>query len=225
MTVDDWFFPAVVELAKKYEFYVMHDFAYGETCFNDYKAPSYLSAPGAKEVGVEFSTLSKAYNMAGWRIGFCAGNAQMISALATVKGYYDYGIFQPIQIASIIAMRECEEYIGKQAKVYQKRRNVVLQGLQKIGWSCETPRAGMFVWARISDKHLQGLSTIDYALRLMEEAEVAIAPGRAFGEGGEGYVRIALVENDQRLRQAMRQIDRFVHRKPKKRSRPSRKTL
>jgi alanine-synthesizing transaminase len=191
---------------------VMHDFAYGETCFDGYKAPSFLAAPGAKEVGVEFTTMSKPYNMAGWRIGFCAGNRTMIEALATIKGYYDYGIFQPVQIASIIALRHCREYIDQQARVYESRRDVVLAGCERLGWRAERCRASMFVWARVRDEHLAGGSTIDFVLRMMEEAEVALAPGRAFGENGEGYVRVALVENEQRLRQAMRQLDRALNR-------------
>ncbi len=212
MTVDNVdFFDAVVDLAKRTGIKIIHDFAYGRTCFDDYKAPSFMQAKGAKDVGVEFITMSKPYNMAGWRIGFCVGNAEMIRALSTIKGYYDYGIFQPVQIASIIAMRNCEEDVAKQADIYQQRRDVVVSGLRKIGWEVESPRASMFVWAKISEKHLAGQSTIDFCLRLMEEAEVAVAPGRAFGENGEGYVRVALVENEQRLKQAIRNIDRALN--------------
>jgi alanine-synthesizing transaminase len=140
------------------------------------------------------------------------GNAEMIRALATIKGYYDYGIFQAIQIASIIAMRECDEDVARQALVYQKRRDLVVEGLRRIGWEVEMPRASMFVWARVSDEHLAGQGTIDFSLRLMEDAEVAVAPGRGFGEKGEKYVRIALVENELRLRQAIRQIGRALNR-------------
>ncbi len=208
MTVDNvGFFESVVDLAKREGIMVIHDFAYGRSCFDGYKAPSFLQAPGAKDVGVEFITMSKPYNMAGWRIGFCVGNAEMIRSLATIKGYYDYGIFTPIQIASIIAMRTCEDSVSAQAALYQKRRDVVVDGLRKIGWEVESPRASMFVWAKVAEQHLKGQGTIDFALRLMDEAEVSVAPGRAFGETGEGYVRIALVENEQRLRQAIRQID------------------
>jgi alanine-synthesizing transaminase len=163
-------------------------------------------------VGVEFTTMSKPYNMAGWRIGFCAGNATMVDALSTIKGYYDYGIFQPVQIASIIAMRHCQSFVAEQASVYQGRRDVVLAGCERLGWTCERNRATMFVWARVRDDHLDGRSTLDFAMRMMDEAEVALAPGRAFGENGEGYVRIALVENEQRLRQAMRQLHRALNR-------------
>ena len=212
MTVDGVeFFDAVVDLARRTGIMVIHDFAYWRTCFDGYVAPSFLQARGAKQVGVEFVTLSKPYNMAGWRIGFCVGNAEMIRALATIKGYYDYGIFQSIQVAAIIAMRECEQDVARQAAVYQARRDVVVDGLRRAGWQVDSPRGTMFVWAKVAEKHLDGQGTIDFAMRLMEEAEVALAPGRAFGENGEGCVRIALVENEQRLRQAVRQIDRALN--------------
>ena len=210
MTVDEGFFETVVDLAKRFNVAVVHDFAYGETCFDGYKAPSFLSVKGAKEVGVEFTTMSKPYNMAGWRVGFAAGNKSMLDALATIKGYYDYGIFQAIQIASIIAMRQCDDDIDEQNKIYQSRRDVVCQGLSRIGWEVEKPRASMFVWAKVPQEHLKGKGSIDYAMDLMEHANVAIAPGRAFGENGESFVRIALVENENRLRQAVRNIRRFV---------------
>jgi len=212
MTVDGVeFFEAVVELARREGIMVIHDFAYGRTCFDGYVAPSFLQAKGAKDVGVEFITMSKPYSMAGWRIGFCLGNAEMLRTLATIKGYYDYGIFTPIQIASIIALRQCEEHVFEQAAIYQRRRDAVVEGLRRVGWEVESPRASMFVWAKVLDKHLAGQGSIDFALRLMDEAEVSLAPGRAFGENGEGYVRIALVENEQRLRQAVRQIDRALN--------------
>ncbi len=219
MTVDEGFFEEVVKLAKRFGVAVMHDFAYGETCFDNYKAPSFLSAKGAKDVGVEFTTMSKQYNMAGWRVGFCAGNKEIVDALYTVKGYYDYGIFQAIQIASIIAIRNGEKIIKQQAEVYSERRDLVCEWLEKIGWEVDKPRASMFVWTRVPDEHLHGMSTLDYTMDLMEKAEVAVAPGRAFGENGEGFLRIALVENEQRLRQAMKQINRFVQAKPKRRGR------
>jgi len=211
LTVDAVFFENVVALAGEYGAAVIHDFAYGQTCFDGYKAPSFLAAKGAKEYGVEFTTMSKPYNMAGWRIGFCAGNRTMVEALSTIKGYYDYGIFQPVQIASIIAMRHCQEYVIKQQEIYQKRRDVVLAGCRRLDWQAEVPRAGMFVWARVKDEHLAGQSTIDFAMRMLDEAEVSLSPGRAFGEGGEHYVRIALVENEQRLRQAFLQLDRALN--------------
>ncbi len=212
MTIDSVdFFEEVVRLARREGIMVIHDFAYGRTCFEGYKAPSFLQAAGAKDVGVEFTTMSKPYNMAGWRIGFCAGNAEMLRALATIKGYYDYGIFAPIQIASIIAMRHCEDDVARQAEAYRKRRDVVVEGLRRVGWDVQSPRGSMFVWAKVTEKHLAGAGTIDFCLRLMEEAEVVLSPGRAFGENGEGFVRIALVENELRLKQAIRQMDRALN--------------
>jgi alanine-synthesizing transaminase len=200
----------LVALAKRFGFMVIHDFAYGDVCFDGYQAPSFLSVPGAKEVGVETTTMSKGYNMAGWRIGFCAGNAEMIRALATIKGYYDYGIFQAIQIAAIIALRHGEEGVARQALEYQQRRDVLVDGLRRIGWEAELPRAGMFVWARYPEEWRQKMGSIDFAMKLLEEAEVAVSPGRGFGEAGEGYLRLALVENEHRLRQAVRQIARSL---------------
>jgi alanine-synthesizing transaminase len=221
MTVEDGFFEQVVDLAKRYNIAVIHDFAYGETCFDGYKAPSFLSATGAKDVGVEFTTLSKPYNMAGWRVGFAVGNAAMLDALATIKGYYDYGIFQAVQIAGIVALRHCEQDIIAQNQKYQSRRDVVCEGLSRLGWEVQKPRATMFVWAKVLPEHLRDRGTIDYAMDLMEHANVAIAPGRAFGEKGEGYMRIALVENEQRLRQAIRNIARFVQEKPIRGTKPA----
>jgi len=214
MTVEEGFFETIVDLAKRFGIALIHDFAYGETCFDGYKPPSFLSVKGAKDIGVEFTTMSKPYGMAGFRIGFAAGNKDMLEALATIKGYYDYGIFQPIQIASIIAMRHCDEDIQKQNEKYRVRRDVVCSGLERIGWQVQIPRASMFVWTRVPKEHLDGKGSIDYAMDLMEGANVAIAPGRAFGENGEDYMRIALVENEKRLRQAIRNISRFVQKKP-----------
>jgi alanine-synthesizing transaminase len=219
MTVDPGFFETVVELAKRFGIIVIHDFAYGETTFDGYQAPSFLAAKGAKDVGVEFTTLSKPYNMAGFRVGFVAGNKELINYLATIKGYYDYGIFQAVQIAGIIAMRHCEPDMLALNLKYQARRDVVCEGLERIGWSVEKPRASMFVWAKFSKEHSNGKGSIDYALDLMEHADVAIAPGRAFGENGEYYMRIALVENEQRLRQAIRNINRFNQKKTVRKSR------
>ncbi|MFG0247872.1 MAG: aminotransferase class I/II-fold pyridoxal phosphate-dependent enzyme [Phycisphaeraceae bacterium JB051] len=216
MTVDLAFFDKVVAIAKKYEVIVLHDFAYGETCFEDYKAPSFLQADGAKDVGVEFSTLSKPYNMAGWRIGFCCGNAQMVKALGTIKGYYDYGIFQAVQIAAILAMREGDKFVEAQARIYQERRDVMVRGLRRLGWEVEGdngPLATMFVWAKVNPEHLARYegSTNTMCMALVEEAEVAMTPGAAFGPLGEGYVRMALVENEQRIRQALRQMSRVLN--------------
>lgn len=212
MTVEPGFFDKVVRLADKHQVMIVHDFAYGETCFDGYKAPSFLQADGAKQFGVEFSTLSKPYNMAGWRIGFCAGHPQMVSALATIKGYYDYGIFQAIQIAAIIAMREGDEHIHKQAAIYGERRDLMVKGLSRLGWHVDPPRASMFVWARVADEHLARFNgkTEDFCLAMVDEADVAMTPGAVFGDGGEGYVRIALVENEHRLRQALRQLGKAL---------------
>jgi alanine-synthesizing transaminase len=224
MTVDEGFFEMVVDIAKRFGIAVIHDFAYGQTCFDGYEAPSFLSAKGAKDVGVELITMSKPYNMAGFRIGFVAGNKDMIEYLATIKGYYDYGIFQAVQIAGIIALRHCDNDIITQNQRYQARRDVVCEGLARIGWEVEKPRASMFVWAKVPKEHSKGKGSIDYAMDLMEYAEVAIAPGRAFGENGEDYMRIALVENEQRLRQAIRNISRFVQEKPIRKAKPDQKS-
>jgi alanine-synthesizing transaminase len=208
--VDRDFFVDVVKLARRFGFMVIHDFAYGDVCFDGYEAPSFLSVPGAKEVGVETSTMSKGYNMAGWRLGFCAGNAEMIRGLAVIKGYYDYGIFQAIQIAGIMALRQGDDLVARQAAVYQARRDVLVEGLERIGWEVVKPRATMFVWARYPAEWRARMGSIDFAMKLLDEAEVAVSPGRGFGEAGEGYLRLALVENEHRLRQALRQIGRCL---------------
>ncbi|HEV8293559.1 MAG TPA: aminotransferase class I/II-fold pyridoxal phosphate-dependent enzyme [Tepidisphaeraceae bacterium] len=216
MTIDAGFWERAIEMCRRHHVMIISDCAYGEVCFDGYQAPSFLSAEGAKDLGVEFTTMSKSYNMAGWRVGFCAGNAEMVKALATIKGYYDYGIFAPIQIASIIAMREHAQTPEEQSKIYSKRRDVVCRSLDRLGWTYDKPRASMFVWAKINPEHLKGKDTIDFCLRMMDEAEVALAPGRAFGEHGEGHVRIALVENEHRLKQAMSNLERaLMPRQPK----------
>ena len=209
MTVEKSFFERIVRFARKYGIMIVHDFAYGDTCFDGYKAPSFLEIDGAKEIGCEFYTMSKPYNMAGWRVGFCLGNAKMVEALKNIKGYYDYGIFQPIQIAAIIAMRECDEAVGRQAQLYQGRRNALCEGLERLGWKAPKPRASMFVWTRYPEEYAR-LGSVEFALRLLEKAGVAVAPGRAFGESGEGWMRLAVVENEQRLTQACRQIARAL---------------
>jgi len=213
MTVDTDFYVKVVEMAARHQVMILHDFAYGETCFGGYQAPSYLQAPGAKDYGVEFTTLSKPYNMAGWRIGFCCGHSQMVKALGTIKGYYDYGIFQAVQIAAIIAMREGDEHIQKQAAIYEQRRDILVAGLRKFGWEVDSPRATMFVWAKVNPEHLAMFnnSTNEFCMAMVEQAEVAMTPGAAFGDLGEGYVRLALVENEHRIRQALRQLGRVLN--------------
>ena len=210
MTIEPWFWDKAIEMCRRHGVMIISDFAYGEINFDGYKAPSFLAANGAKDLGVEFTTMSKSYNMAGWRVGFCCGNAEMVKALATIKGYYDYGHFAPVQIASVIAMRECGDTPTEQSKIYQQRRDVVCRGLDRLGWTYEKPMASMFVWAKIKEEHLKGEGSIEFCLRMMDEAEVALAPGRAFGEHGEAYVRIALVENEQRLRQAMANLERAL---------------
>ena len=179
-------------------------------CYDGYQAPSFLSVPGAKDVGVETTTMSKGYNMAGWRLGFCAGNPEMVRALATIKGYYDYGIFAPIQIAGIVALRHCDDLVKSQALIYQKRRDVLVEGLNRMGWEAASPKATMFVWARYPQEWRNRMGSIDLSMKLLEEAEVAVSPGRGFGEVGEGFLRLALVENEQRLRQAIRNIARCL---------------
>jgi alanine-synthesizing transaminase len=204
------FFEEIVKLARRYRFFVIHDFAYGDICFDGFEAPSFLSVPGAKEVGCEFTTMSKGYNMAGWRVGFAAGNRDMLNALKAIKGYYDYGIFQAVQIAAIVALRHGEPGRLAQVAEYCQRRDVVVDGLNRLGWDVARPRAGMFVWAPIPEPWRSRMGSIDFAMKLLEEAEVAVSPGRGFGEAGEGHLRLALVENQQRLRQAVRQIGRCL---------------
>jgi alanine-synthesizing transaminase len=208
--VEPAFFEEIVGLAKKYRFFVIHDFAYGDIGFDEYQPPSFLSVKGAKGVGCEFTTMSKGYNMAGWRVGFAAGNRDMLGALKAIKGYYDYGIFQAVQIAAIVALRHGEEGRLAQVAEYQSRRDAMVRGLRRIGWEVEPPRAGMFVWSAMPEPWKSQMSSIDFAMKLLEEAHVAVSPGRGFGETGEGYLRLALVENAQRLQQAVRQIGRCL---------------
>ena len=189
---------------------VISDFAYSDVAFDGYRPPSFLAAPGASDVGVEFTTMSKGYNMAGWRVGFCCGNAEMIRSLATIKGYYDYGMFRPIQIAAILALRQGESEVEKQSAIYQRRRDVLVAGLRRLGWEVDAPRAGMFLWAPIPRSWRDRMSTMDFAMMLLERGDVAVSPGSGFGPAGEGFLRLALVENDDRLRQAVRQIGRCL---------------
>ncbi|MFO8008553.1 MAG: aminotransferase class I/II-fold pyridoxal phosphate-dependent enzyme, partial [Candidatus Brocadiia bacterium] len=207
LTVEAPFFERAVQFAREHGILIVHDFAYSHMTFDGYRAPSFLQTPGAKEVGVEFSSMSKSFNMAGWRVGFCVGREDVVQALSRIKGYYDYGMFMPVQIASIIALRECMEEVHRQAALYQSRRDVLCRGLNRIGWPVEKPRATMFVWAPVPEDFRE-MGSVDLSFMLLEEANVAVAPGAAFGEAGEGHVRMALVENEQRLRQAVRQIGR-----------------
>ena len=207
--VDLDFFREIIRLAQHHGTMVVHDFAYADLCFGGYKAPSILQVEGAKEVAVEIFSMSKSYNMAGWRVGYCLGNAKMIAALARIKSYLDYGVFQPIQIASIIALRECEEDTCKICAVYQKRRDILVNGLERAGWPVVPPRGSMFVWAPLPERH-RVLGSLEFSKLLLEKALVAVSPGIGFGPLGEGHVRFALVENEQRIRQATRTIGQFL---------------
>ena len=199
------FFGEIVSLAKKYGFMVVNDFAYARITFDGYIAPSFLEVPGAIEVGVEFGSFSKSYNMAGWRVGYCVGNPQIIEGLGKIKGYYDYGIFSPIQIAGIVAMRDCEEDIAAQVQLYQNRRDVMCEGLERMGWPVDVPKAGMFVWVKIPEPWCK-MGSIKFAVEMMERANVAVTPGAGFGEEGDGYLRLALVENENRIRQGLKNM-------------------
>jgi alanine-synthesizing transaminase len=207
--VDLDFFREIVGMAQRHGTMIVHDFAYADICFDGYKAPSILQVPGAKEIAVEIFSLSKSYNMAGWRVGFCLGNPKLIAALARIKSYLDYGIFQPIQIAAIIALRECEEDTRKICATYQKRRDVLVEGLCRAAWPVEPPRGSMFVWAPIPEPYRQR-GSLEFAKLLMEKALVAVSPGIGFGPLGEGHVRFSLIENGHRLRQATKSIQRFL---------------
>lgn len=215
ITVEPEFFVDIVKLAKRYGFMVISDFAYADVAYDGYQPPSFLSAPGAKDVGVEFTTMSKGYNMAGWRVGFCAGNAELVKALGVIKGYYDYGMFQAIQIAAIVALRDTDHAVEEQSKIYQGRRDVLVDGLRRLGWDITPPRAGMFLWAKVPEPWASQMSTMDFGMMLLEQGNVAVSPGVGFGPSGEGYLRMSLVENENRLRQAVRQIGRCLNREGK----------
>jgi alanine-synthesizing transaminase len=198
-------FVEVVKYAKKYGFMVINDFAYAKITFDGYVAPSFLEVEGALDVGVEFGSFSKSYNMAGWRLGYCVGNRQIIEGLAKIKGYYDYGIFSAIQIAGIVAMRDCDTDISDQAAAYQYRRDVLCEGLVRMGWEVEKPKAGMFLWVKIPEPYNR-MGSVRFAVEMMNRANVAVAPGAGFGEEGDGWLRLALVENENRIRQALKQM-------------------
>jgi len=203
------FFVEVVRLARKHEFMVINDFAYSKITFDGRVAPSMLEVPGAMDVAVEFGSFSKSYNMAGWRLGYCVGNTKMIGGLSAIKGYYDYGIFSAIQVAGIVAMRDCDERIVEQVEVYEKRRNFLCDGLSKMGWDVELPKSGMFLWVKIPDPYVQ-MGSIKFSIEMMHRANVALAPGAGFGVEGEGYLRLALVENEHRVSQALKQMKRAM---------------
>ncbi len=201
--VDISFFEKVVELAREYEFYVVHDLAYADLVFDGYEAPSFLQVPGAKDVGVEIFTLSKSYNMPGWRVGFVAGNPKLVGALVRIKSYMDYGMFQPIQIASIIALNGPDDCVKEIVDTYKSRRDFLVNGLNRIGWEVESPKATMFLWAPIPEQFRE-MGSLEFSLMAMEKTKVAVAPGIGFGEGGDGFVRFALVENEHRTKQAIK---------------------
>jgi alanine-synthesizing transaminase len=206
--VDLNFFEELVRMAAQHGTLIVHDFAYADICFDGYRAPSILQVDGAKEIAVEIFSLSKSYNMAGWRVGFCLGNKRMIAALARIKSYLDYGVFQPIQIASIIALRECEEDTKRISHQYQLRRDVLLGGLSRAGWHVEKPRGSMFLWAPIPEEY-RAMGSLEFSKKMMQDALVAVSPGIGFGPMGEGFVRFAFVENEHRIRQATRNIQGF----------------
>lgn len=211
LCVDLDFMREIVALARQHGSYIIHDFAYAELGFDGYRPPSILQVEGAADHAVEIYSMTKSYNMAGWRVGFCLGNARLIAALARIKSYLDYGIFQPIQIASIIALRDCGDAPGKICGIYQARRDVLLEGLARAGWPVEPPKASMFVWARLPEP-FSGMGSLEFAKLLMKEALVAVSPGIGFGPMGEGFVRFSLIENNARARQATRTIGHFLHR-------------
>ena len=203
--VDLAFFEKIIALAKQHDILVVHDLAYADITFDGYRAPSIMEVPGARDIAVEFFTMSKSYNMAGWRVGFMVGNRDLVNALARIKSYHDYGTFTPIQVASIVALEGPQECVEEIRKTYQKRRDVMVKGLHDIGWMVEVPRASMYVWAKIPEPYA-GLGSIEFTKRLLEGAKIAVAPGVGFGDYGDDHVRIALIENEHRLRQAVRGI-------------------
>ncbi|MBI2114157.1 MAG: alanine transaminase [candidate division NC10 bacterium] len=206
---DPEFFPKIVGFAQDHDLIVIHDFAYADLTFDGYQAPSFLQAPGAKDVGVEFFTLSKSYNMPGWRVGFAVGNPRIIAALTRIKSYLDYGMFQPIQIASIIALNGPQECVGEIVRTYASRRDVLCEGLTRVGWKIDKPQGTMFVWARIPDQ-FRMMGSLEFSKFLLENAKVAVSPGIGFGQYGDEYVRFALVENEHRTRQAIQGIKRIL---------------
>jgi alanine-synthesizing transaminase len=199
------FFERLVSFARERNIFLIHDFAYADLCFDGYQAPSLLQVPGAKDVGVEIFSMSKSFSMAGWRIAFVVGNAEMVQALVRLKSYLDYGVFQPIQIAAIIALNECGDETKVYNDVYRARRDVLIEGLSRAGWDVPPPKATMFVWAEIPDAYKAG-GSLEFAKHLLREAKVAVSPGIGFGRAGDGHVRFALVENEHRIRQATRGI-------------------
>ncbi len=203
------FFEKIVNYAKENNIMIIHDFAYADLVFDGYHAPSFLQARGAKDVGVEFFSLSKSYSMPGWRVGFCVGNRETIAALRRIKSYLDYGVFQPIQIASIIALNGPQDCVEKIRMTYKKRRDTLISGLRRVGWGISSPKGTMFVWSKIPDKFIK-MGSVEFSKFLIKEAQVAVSPGLGFGEYGNEYVRFALIENDMRINQAVRGIRKIM---------------
>jgi alanine-synthesizing transaminase len=199
------FFEKVISLAKEHDILVVHDLAYADICFDGWKAPSIMQVSGARDVAVEFFTMSKSYNMAGWRVGFMVGNKELVSALARIKSYHDYGTFTPIQVAAIAALEGPQECVAEIRAKYQKRRDVLVKGLHEAGWMVEVPRASMYVWAEIPQPY-KATGSLEFAKKVLREAKVAVSPGIGFGEYGDDHVRFALIENEARTRQAIRGI-------------------
>ncbi|WP_223431836.1 alanine transaminase [Pseudomonas sp. GL-B-26] len=199
------FFERVIALAKQYDVLVVHDLAYADIVYDGWKAPSIMQVPGAKDIAVEFFTLSKSYNMAGWRIGFMVGNAELVNALARIKSYHDYGTFTPLQVAAIAALEGDQQCVKDIAEQYRQRRNVLVKGLHELGWMVENPKASMYVWAKIPEAYAH-LGSLEFAKKLLAEAKVCVSPGVGFGEYGDDHVRFALIENQDRTRQAIRGI-------------------
>lgn len=199
------FFERVIQIAKEHDIWVIHDIAYGEICFDGYQAPSILQVPGAKDIAVEFYSLSKTYNMPGWRVGFMCGNPTLVKALERIKSYLDYGMFTPIQVAAIAALEGPQDCVDEIRKMYESRRNVLCDGLNAAGWHVERPKASMFVWAKIPEPYA-ALGSLEFAKKLLADAKVAVSPGIGFGEYGDDHVRFSLIENEHRTRQAIRNI-------------------
>lgn len=207
--VDLDFFKELVKFAKQNGIYIIHDLAYADLVFDGYKAPSILQVRGAKKVAVEIYSMSKGYSMPGWRVGFVCGNPELIGALTRIKSYLDYGMFQPIQIAATVGLNGPDSIVQEVSQVYENRRDVLCDGLDKAGWSIEKPKATMFVWGKIPEK-FQKMGSLKFSKKLLSEANVCVSPGVGFGEYGEGYVRFALVENEKRIRQAVRGVKKFL---------------
>ena len=208
-TVDLAFFEKVVAFAQEHHLILIHDLAYADLTFDGYQAPSLLQVPGAKEIGVEFFTLSKSYNMPGWRVGFCVGNPRIIAALTRLKSYLDYGMFQPIQIAGIVALNGPQDCVGQTVEIYRTRRDALVDGLNRIGWNLSKPKGTMFVWAKIPEAYL-AMGSLEFSKFLLDKAKVAVSPGIGFGQYGDEYVRFALVENEHRTRQAIHGLKRVL---------------